>query len=114
MNLNLINKDPQDWNQEDWQDAYNLYCLQNIYGPKTKKEYYHMVLSNFERINSVGKPLSESVCKQWLEGWRNAVAWAKEHKCNINGESLENSRPEINLESLQNDVREIQWQLMQK
>jgi hypothetical protein len=112
LNLNIINKDPQDWDREDWQDAYDLYCVQNIYGPKTKREYYEMVMANFKKI--APQPISEELRSGWINGWKNAVVWAKKHKCNINGESLENSRLEINLESLQNDVREIQWQIANK
>ena len=114
MNLNIINKDPEDWTREDWTDAYNLYCLQHIYGPKTKKEYYEMVLSNFKRFNSSSSPLSEELRNTWANGWKNAVVFAKKRKCNMNGESLENSRPEIDLESLQNDIKDLQWITMHK
>lgn len=112
LNLNLINKDPQDWNREDWQDAYNLYCVQNIYGPKTKREYYEMTIANFKKI--APQPISEELRSGWINGWKNAVVFAKKRKCNINGESLEKIRPEIDLESLQNDIKDLQWITMHK
>lgn len=112
MNLNLINLDPTDWTKEDWNHAYNSYCQANMFGPKTKREYYDMVISNFEKLAK--KPNFHELNKKWLQGWRNAVAYAKKHKCNMNGQLLEKCRPEINLEELQNDVKDIQWQMMHK
>lgn len=112
MNLNLINLDCTQWRKTDWQDAYNEYCQHNLYGAKTKREYYDMVIANFKKI--APQPLSEELRNTWANGWKNAVVWAKKRKCNMNGELLENIRPEIDLESLQNDVREIQWRIIQK
>lgn len=114
MNLDLINKYCWDWDKQTWQEAYNEYCKTNMFGIKTKKEFYIMVTNNHKRLLENTAPLSEELRNTWANGWKNAVVWAKKHKCNINGESLEKSRPEINLESLQNNVREIQWQLAQK
>lgn len=114
MNLNLINLDCTEWNKNDWRDAYAEYCSHNAYGPKTKKEYYDFVNARFNQLKSVARPLSDELSNKWANGFKNASVWAKKHKCNINGELLENSRPKITLDDLQNDVREIQWQLAQK
>lgn len=112
MNIRLINLDYTEWSREDWTDAYTAYCKTNMFGPKTKKEYYDMVVTNFEKLAK--KPEFHELNKKWLQGWRNAIAYAKKHKCNMNGELLENCHPEINLEDLQNDVKELQWQMMHK
>ena len=114
MNLNLINLDCTEWSKNDWRDAYAEYCSHNAYGHKTKKEYYDFVNARFNRLKSVAKPLSDELSNKWTNGFKNASVWAKKRKCNINGELLENSRPKITLDDLQNDVREIQWQLAQK
>lgn len=94
MNLNIVNKDPQDWTKEDWNDAYNLYCVQNIYGPKTKKEYYDMVLANFERLAGVNKPISSEFLDQWTRGRRAAREWARQRGCDLNGRLLTDVRAE--------------------
>ena len=112
MNLNLINLNPSEWSKSDWVDAYTEYCQYNLYGAKTKREYYDMVMANFKKTTP--QPLSEDLRNTWTNGWRNAVVWAKKRKCNMNGESLENSRPEIDLESLQNDIKDLQWLTMNK
>lgn len=113
MNLNLINLDCTQWSKADWNDAYNQYCQHNMFGAKTKREYYDMVIANFEKLAHDKKQFHE-LNQKWLQGWRNAVVWAKKRKCNINGESLEKSRPEIDLESLQNDIKDLQWITMHK
>lgn len=107
MNLNLINLDCTQWSKTDWQDAYNEYCKHNLYGAKTKREYYDMVIANFKKI--APQPLSEELRNTWTNGWNKAVVWAKKRKCNMNGVLLENSHPKIDLESLQNDVKDLQW-----
>lgn len=112
MNLEIINKPCTEWSKSTWNDAYNEYCQHNLHGKKTKREYYDMVMANFKKI--APQPLSEELRNAWTNGWKNAVVWAKKRKCNMNGELLENIRPEIDLESLQNDVREIQWRIIQK
>ena len=85
MNLNLINLEPERWSRADWQDAYASYCQTNMFGPKTKKEYYDMVLENFHKLAQQQKPLSDELSEQWLKGWRNAVAYARANKCDMNG-----------------------------
>ena len=114
MNLDLINKYCWDWDKQTWQEAYNEYCKTNMFGIKTKKEFYVMVTNNHERLKNNTQPLSEELRSKWSNGFGNASVWAKKRKCNMYGQDLENCRPEINLEDLRNDVKDIQWQLMQK
>lgn len=114
MSLNLINLDYTEWSREDWTDAYTAYCKTNLFGPMSKREYYDWVRSRLDHQKSVAEPLSEDLRNTWANGWGKAVVWAKNRKCNMNGVALESCRPEINLEELQNDVREIQWQLTNK
>jgi hypothetical protein len=85
MNLHLINLEPEQWSRADWQEAYAKYCKDNMFGPKTKKEYYDMVLENFHKLAQQQKPLSDELSEQWLKGWRNAVAYARANKCDMNG-----------------------------
>ena len=114
MNLNIINLDCDQWDKQTWNEAYCLYCKTNMFGPKTKREYFDMVTANHNRLKNNTRPLSEELRSKWSNGFGNASVWAKKRKCNMCGQDLENSRPEINLEDLRNDVRDIQWQLMQK
>lgn len=88
MNLNLINLDPKDWSREDWQDAYTQYCQSNMFGPKTKKEYYDMVLERvrFTQLNCATVP--DDMKAKWSAGRRAAQLWARTHKCNMNGRLL--------------------------
>lgn len=88
MNLNIINLHPKDWSKTDWQDAYKEYCKNNMFGPKTKQEYYNMVLENYKKLANQNKPLSDELAKQWLEGWRSAVNYARVHKCDRDGTPL--------------------------
>jgi hypothetical protein len=114
MNLNLINLDYTEWSRADWTDAYTAYCKTNLFGPMSKREYYDWVRSRLDRQKSVAEPLSEDLVAKWTNGFKNASVWAKKRKCNMNGVALESCRPEINLEELQNDVKDIQWQLTNK
>lgn len=86
MNLNLINLEPAQWNKADWQDAYAQYCQHNLHGPKTKREYYDMVIANFAKITS--QPLSDELKHKWTIGKRSARLWAKKHGCDMNGRLL--------------------------
>lgn len=88
MNLNIVNLHPKDWSRTDWQDAYKEYCKGNMFGPKTKQDYYNMVLENYKKLANQNKPLSDELAKQWLEGWRSAVNYARVHKCDRNGTPL--------------------------
>lgn len=112
MNLNLINLEPSQWDKATWQEAYSQYCKSNMFGPKTKREYYDFVLARSNRIKNNARPLSEELRSKWTNGFRKASVWAKKRKCNQYGQDLENSRPEIDLNDLANDVKDIQWQLM--
>ena len=114
MNLNLINLDYTEWSREDWTDAYTAYSKTNMFGPMTKREYYDWVRSRLDRQKSVAEPLSKDLVTKWTNGFKNASVWAKKHKCNQWGQALENSRPQVDLDVLANDVKEIQWQLMTK
>lgn len=93
MNLNLINLDCTQWSKADWNDAYNQYCQHNMFGAKTKREYYDMVIANFEKLAHKEKQFHE-LNQKWLQGWRNAVAYARKNKCDINGRSLDKTLTE--------------------
>lgn len=112
MNLNLINLDCTQWDKATWQDAYNEYCQHNLHGAKTKRQYYDMVMANFKKI--APQPLSNELCNTWTAGWRNAVQWAKKRKCNMNGELIENIRPQVDINELADDVKELQWRAINK
>ena len=114
MNLHLINLDYTEWSRADWTDAYTAYCKTNLFGPMSKKEYYDWVRSRLDRQKSVAEPLSKDLATKWTNGLKNASVWTKKRKCNMYGQDLENCRPEVDLNDLANDVKDIQWQLMQK
>lgn len=86
INLNLVNLEPTDWSKQDWQDAYAGYCKTNLYGPKTKREYYDWVLERRKKMNP--EPLSDELKRKWTIGKRNARLWAKKHGCDMNGRLL--------------------------
>lgn len=93
MNLNLINLDPAQWTRTDWQDAYAQYCKDNMFGPKTKKEYYDMVIANFAKIaKTTPQPLSDELKRSWTIGKRNARLWAKKRDCDMSGQMLSDVR----------------------
>lgn len=110
---NIINLDPTTWSKQDWRDAYESHCA-TAKQPLGKKEYYATVMANAERLKPVLQPLSDELRDKWTNGWRNAVVWAKKRKCNQWGQSLENSRPQVDIDALANDVKDIQWQLVIK
>lgn len=93
MNLNLINLDPAQWTRTDWQYAYAQYCKDNMFGPKTKKEYYDMVIANFAKIaKNTPQPLSDELKRSWTIGKRNARLWAKKRGCDMSGQMLSDVR----------------------
>lgn len=94
MNLNLINLPPTEWSKDDWRDAYADYCKGNMYGPKTKKEYYDFVLERHKRLEEARKPVSPELLKQWVEGRRAAKEWARKRGCDLNGRLLTDVRAE--------------------
>lgn len=114
MILDIINKPYQEWSKQTWLDAYTAYCKTNLFGPMSKREYYDWVRSRLDRQKSVAEPLSKDLVTKWTNGFKNASVWAKKCKCNQWGQALENSRPQVDLDSLANDVKDIQWQLMTK
>lgn len=114
MIQNIINLDCWVWDKQTWQYAYTEYCKTNMFGPKTKREYYNMVVANHEHLKSAKLKLSDELRNKWTNGFKNASVWAKKRGCDMNGVLLENCRPEINLEDLQNDVKDIQWRIMNK
>lgn len=94
MNLNLINLHPKDWSKDDWRDAYAEYCKANIKGPKTKQEYYDMVMENFRKMDERNKPISQELLDKWTRGRRAAKAWARKRGCDLNGRLLTDVRAE--------------------
>lgn len=114
MNTRIINLDYTQWTKNDWLYAYTSYCKTNMFGPMSKREYYDWVRSRLDRQKSVVEPLSKDLVTKWTNGFKNAAMWAKKHKCNQWGQALENSRQQVDLDALANDVKEIQWQLMTK
>lgn len=95
MNLNLINLHPKDWSKDDWRDAYAEYCKANIKGPKTKQEYYDMVMENFRKMDERNKPISQELLDEWTRGRRTAIAWARWRGCDMNGRMLLQVRAEV-------------------
>lgn len=95
MNLNLINLHPKDWSKDDWRDAYAEYCKANIKGPKTKQEYYDMVMENFRKMDERNKPISQELLDEWTRGRRAAIAWARWRGCDMNGRMLLQVRAEV-------------------
>ena len=94
MNLNLINLHPKDWSKDDWRDAYAGYCKGNMYGPKTKKEYYDFVLERHKRLEEAHKPTPPELLQKWVEGRRAAKEWARKRGCDLNGRLLTDIRAE--------------------
>lgn len=96
MNLNLINLPPTEWSKDDWRDAYAGYCKGNMYGPKTKKEYYDFVLERHKRLEEAHKPTPPQLLQKWVDGRRAAKAWARKRGCDLNGRLLTDVRAEAN------------------
>lgn len=94
MNLNLINLHPKDWSKDDWCDAYAEYCKANIKGPKTKQEYYDMVMENFRKMDERNKLISQELLDEWTRGRRAAKEWARKRGCDLNGRLLSDVRAE--------------------
>lgn len=96
MNIRLINLPPTEWSRADWQDAYAQYCKDNMFGSKTKKEYYDMVIANFAKIAKITpQPLSDELKRSWTIGRRNARLWAKKRGCDMNGRMLSDVRADV-------------------
>lgn len=88
MNTKIIDLDCTEWDKETWREAYAKYCQHNMFGPKTKQEYYDMTMANFKKLANQNKPLSDELKMQWLKSWRSAVSYARAHKCDMNGCAL--------------------------
>lgn len=74
-----------------------------MFGPKTKKEYYDMVIANFAKIaKNTPQPLSDELKRSWAIGKRNARLWAKKRGCDMNGRL----RSDIACEQRNNDALE--------
>lgn len=102
MNLNLINLDCTEWSRADWQDAYDQYCQHNMFGAKTKREYYEFVKERHNRLKLAEQPLSDELKRTWTIGRQNARLWAKKHGCDMNGRL----RSDIACEKRNNDALE--------
>ena len=94
MNLDLVNLPPTEWTKDDWRNAYAGYCKGNMFGPKTKKEYYDFVLERHKRLEETFKPMSPELLQKWVEGRRAAKAWARKRGCDLNGRLLSDVRAE--------------------
>lgn len=94
MNINLTNIPPTEWSKADWQEAYAEYCKANMYGPKTKKEYYDFVLGRHKRLEEAHKPTPPELLNKWTRGRQEAIMWAKKHGCDLNGRLLSGVRAE--------------------
>lgn len=103
MNLNLINKYCDEWTRTDWQDAYAQYCKNNMYGPKTKKEYYDFVNERYKRLREHAETPSREFLGNHTRGWQNARLWAKKRGCDMNGRL----RSDIAREQRDNDALEV-------
>lgn len=114
MNLDIINLEPVQWDKATWNEAYDQYCKSNMFGVKSKREFYDMVVENFHKLEERRKPLSKELSDKWLAGWRNAVAYAKKHKCNQYGQDLESCKPQVDINELADDVKELQWRALNK
>lgn len=114
MNANIINVEPAQWSKSDWNDAYVMYCSANMFGVKSKREFYDMVVENFRKFEERRKPLSKELSDKWLQGWRNAVAYAKKHMCDINGQDFQSCKPQVDINELADDVKELQWRAINK
>ena len=113
MNLNLINLPPSKWSRTDWRDAYTQYCQHNMFGPKTKKEYYDMVLERSKEP----EPLSPELLAKWSAGRRAAARWAKKRGCDMNGRLLTDVAAENkqrDMDEMADDIKELQWRLSQR
>jgi len=94
MNLNIVNKFCWEWDKQTWRNAYEQYCRHNMFGEKTKREYYDWVYANHKRLEELQKPTPPELLQQWTEGHKAAKAWAKKHGCDINGRLLCDVRAE--------------------
>lgn len=110
MNLNLVTKYCDEWSRQDWQDAYDGYCKNNMFGQMTKREYYEFVKGRHKQLKLASEPLSDELKRQWTIGKRNARLWAKKHGCDMNGRSIllsQKEREEIETRELAERAEQI-------
>lgn len=110
MNLNLINLPPTDWNRDDWRDAYAQYCQANMFGPKTKKEYYDMVLARHAKFESASS-IEPGLLATWSAGRRAAKEWARKRGCDMNGRLLidiAREKQERSMDDMRDDITDLQ------
>lgn len=110
MNLNLINLSPTDWSRDDWRDAYAQYCQTNMFGPKTKKEYYDMVLARHAKFEP-STSIEPSLLATWRAGRCAAKEWAHKRGCDMNGRLLidiARDKQERNMEDMRDDITDLQ------
>ena len=88
LNLNIVNKYCDEWDKQTWQDAYDGYCKNNMFGQMTKREYFEFVKDRHKRLKLAEQPLSDELRDKWTIGKRNARLWAKKHGCDMNGRSI--------------------------
>lgn len=93
MNLNLINLDCTQWSKADWNDAYNQYCRHNMFGEKTKREYWDFVHERHNALKTATQSLNSEAINKWINGFKNAAIWAKEHQCDMNGAQIDAAVP---------------------
>lgn len=103
METNTVNLDCTQWDKATWQDAYAQYCQHNMFGSKTKREYYEFVKERHNRLKLAEQPLSDELKRKWTIGRRNARLWAKKHGCDMNGRL----RSDVAREQRDNDALEV-------
>lgn len=84
----IITTDPPQWTKDEWRELYTEYCKTNPDGPKTKKEYYDMVMARYQKRVERERPVSPELMQEWIAGRRAAKEWARAHGCNLNGELI--------------------------
>ena len=94
-NFDWVNQKPSEYTKETWQYLYAEYCKTQMFGPKTKKEYYDMVMENQRKAEERDKPISQELLDQWTRGRRAAIAWARKRGCDLNGRLLSDVRAEV-------------------
>lgn len=94
-NFDWVNQKPSEYTKETWQYLYAEYCKTQMFGPKTKKEYYDMVMENQRKAEERDKPISQELLDQWTRGRRAAIAWARWRGCDMNGRMLLQVRAEV-------------------
>jgi hypothetical protein len=74
-----------------------------MFGPKTKREYYDMVLERHKRMEENNKPFPQELLKKWSDGCKAAREWARKRGCDPNGRLL----TEVRAENEDRSTREV-------